>query len=91
MPDKENQFFYALYMHLKKIDLKQELEDFFLKNNGNVSENLRNTWYEQIFSNLLPAYAISYYSEKKLTSGQQENIYEAEIVNKKIRAKKKQW
>lgn len=88
MPESHGQFFYALYMHLKKIDLKQELEDFFLKNNGNVSENLRNTWYEQIFSNLLPAYAISYYSEKRLVSGQQEDIYEAEIVNKKIRAKK---
>ena len=30
MPESHGQFFYALYMHLKKIDLKQELEDFFL-------------------------------------------------------------
>lgn len=30
MPESHSQFFYALYMHLKKIDLKQELEDFFL-------------------------------------------------------------
>ena len=88
MPEKNNQFFYALYMHLKKIDMKQELEDFFLKNNGTVSEKLRNTWYEQIFSNLLPTYGISYYSEKSLNSGQQEDIYEAEIINKKIRIKK---
>lgn len=88
MPESRGQFFYALYMHLKKIDLRQELEDFFLKNNGAVSENLRNTWYEQIFSNLLPAYCISYYEEKKLESGRQEDIYEAEIVNKKARIKK---
>lgn len=87
LPDLENQFFYALYMHLKKIDLKKELEDFFLKNNGTVSKNLRNTWYEQIFNNLLPTYCISYYSEKSLTSGQQEDIFEAEIVNKKLRIK----
>ena len=88
MPESRGQFFYALYMHLKKIDLRQELEDFFLKNNGAVSENLRNTWYEQIFNNLLPAYCISYYEEKKLESGRQEDIYEAEIVNKKARIKK---
>ena len=30
MPESRGQFFYALYMHLKKIDLRQELEDFFL-------------------------------------------------------------
>ncbi|HBP08824.1 MAG TPA: hypothetical protein DD629_00745 [Treponema sp.] len=30
MPESHGQFFYALYMHLKKIDLKQELEDFLL-------------------------------------------------------------
>lgn len=87
LPNQEKKFFYALYMHLKKIDLKKELEDFFLKNNGTVSENLRNTWYEQIFNNLLPTYCISYYSEKSLTSGQQEDIFEAEIVNKKLRIK----
>lgn len=87
LPNQEKKFFYALYMHLKKIDLKKELEDFFL-NNGTVSKNLRNTWYEQIFNNLLPTYCISYYSEKSLTSGQQEDIYEAEVVNKKISVKK---
>lgn len=89
LPGEQIKPFYGLYMHLEKIDIKQELEDFFLKNNGTVSSKLKNTWYEQIFNNLLPRFEISYYSEQKLTEdGQQEDIYEAQIVNKKLQVKK---
>lgn len=86
--NKEDAYFYALYMHLKKIDLKKELYDFFMRNNCTVSNSIKNTWYEQIFNNLLPAYGISYYKEKELKEGDRENIYEAEIINNKLVVKK---
>ena len=60
-PGEQIKPFYGLYMHLEKIDIKQELEDFFLKNNGTVSSKLKNTWYEQIFNNMLPNYMIINY------------------------------
>ena len=64
LPNKDNEFFYALYMHLKKIDLKKELEYFFLDKEGKftVSNNIKGTWYEQIFNNLLLMFRIYFYS-----------------------------
>lgn len=50
LPVSETPFFYALYMHLKTVDLKSELKTFM--ETGSVSESLRGTWYEQIFNNL---------------------------------------
>lgn len=83
LPGEKIKPFYALYMHLQKIDLKQELRDFFLKNNGRVSDNLRNTWYEQIFNNLLPNYMIMNYKlPERLDPVDEENykvIYKATI------------
>ena len=83
LPGEKIKPFYALYMHLQKIDLKQELRDFFLKNNGRVSDNLRNTWYEQIFNNLLPNYMIMNYKlPERLDPVNEENykvIYKATI------------
>ena len=83
-PQESNKFFYALYMHLDKIDLKKELNDFFKKNNGTVSARLRNTWYEQLFNNLLPKYVISYYVERMFDDGQNEVIYEAKYKEGKL-------
>lgn len=83
LPGEKIKYFYALYMHLQKIDLKQELRDFFLKNNGRVSDNLRNTWYEQIFNSLLPNYMIMNYKlPERLDPVDEENykvIYKATI------------
>ena len=81
LPSVDNQFFYALYMHLKKIDLAEELSDFFLKNNGNVSEQIKGTWYEQIFNNLLPRYKILNLSiPKSIDEGTDFNrIYKAKL------------
>ena len=83
LPGEKIKYFYALYMHLQKIDLKQELRDFFLKNNGRVSDNLRNTWYEQIFNGLLPNYMIMNYKlPERLDPVDEENykvIYKATI------------
>ena len=80
LPVSENPFFYALYMHLKTVDLKSELETFM--KNGFVSEPLRGTWYEQIFNSLLPRYKIFDLSLPERISEDAKNynaIYEAEI------------
>lgn len=87
LPNKDNEFFYALYMHLKKIDLKKELEYFFLDKEGKftVSNNIKGTWYEQIFNNLLPMYRIYFYSEKKIDFLERK-IYKADFKNGKLTA-----
>jgi|GEM_PF-2060784 len=56
MPNQEKKFFYALYMHLKKVDIATELKNFMLT--GKLSEKIKDTWYAQIFNNLLPNYMI---------------------------------
>lgn len=80
MPEKQNQFFYALYMHLKKIDLAQELKNFFLENQGNLSNELKGTWYEQIFNNLLPYYKIiSHKVPKQVSNSDYNKIFKANL------------
>jgi len=56
LPNNDKNYFYALYMHLKKIDIAKELENFMLT--GKLREEIKDTWYAQIFNNLLPNYMI---------------------------------
>lgn len=82
LPDVDKKYFYALYMHLEKIDIKQELKDFFLKNNGNVSEQLRGTWYEQLFNGVLAKYKIiNWEFLETATEAKYKKIYKAKINN----------
>lgn len=85
MPNQEKKFFYALYMHLKKIDLKKELSDFILHNQGNVGKELKGIWYEQIFTNILPNYKIiSFKVPKKIDSSNYSKIYKAKFNGYKL-------
>lgn len=59
MPNQENKFFYTLYMHLKKVDIANELKTFMLT--GKLSKAIEDTWYAQIFNNLLPNYMLINY------------------------------
>lgn len=59
MPNQENKFFYTLYMHLKKVDIADELKTFMLT--GKLSKAIEDTWYAQIFNNLLPNYMLINY------------------------------
>ena len=59
MPNQEKKFFYALYMHLKKIDIATELKNFMLT--GKLSDEINETWYGQIYNNLLPNYMLINY------------------------------
>ena len=56
LSNNDKNYFYALYMHLKKIDIAKELENFMLT--GKLREEIKDTWYAQIFNNLLPNYWI---------------------------------
>ena len=56
LSNNDKNYFYALYMHLKKIDIAKELENFMLT--GKLREEIKDTWYAQIFNNLLPNYMI---------------------------------
>lgn len=81
MPNKEKKFFYALYMHLKKIDIASELNRFMTT--GKLSEEIKDTWYAQIFNNLLPNYMlINYQLPEDLKNSNSINIEDYKKIYK---------
>lgn len=81
MPNKKKKFFYALYMHLKKVDIATELKNFMLT--GKLSETIKDTWYAQIFNNLLPNYMlINYQLPEDLKDSNSINVKDYQKIYK---------
>lgn len=81
LSNNDKNYFYALYMHLKKIDIAKELENFMLT--GKLREEIKDTWYAQIFNNLLPNYwIINYQIPEDLKDWNSVNIEDYQKIYK---------